>query len=209
MSAGMDDSAEETASLAAPLPAPQAAFAALLQRLGAEGPPPAVMYEQLRRRLIVYFRLQLPAEAEALADETLDRVARKLEQGTGVQQLQRYVYGVARLVCLEARAREQKMHQAVLDPTLALHSGLGAADEAADEAALLAALNTCLGQLGVRSSELILRYYAGQGAAGQRARQGLAQEWNISINALRNKALRIRQALEQCVRRRLQGLGDA
>ena len=77
------------------------------------------------------------------------------------------------------------------------------------EAALLAALNTCLGQLGVRSSELILRYYAGQGAAGQHARLGLAQEWNISINALRNKALRIRQALEQCVRRRLQGLGDA
>ena len=48
-----------------------------------------------------------------------------------------------------------------------------------------------------------LDYYGADGAERIATRQRLAGERGISINALRNRALRLREALEDCVRKRL------
>ena len=189
------------AEAAAPQAEPPSAFALLLQRLGANGRPAAAVYEDLRRRLIVYFRLHLPAEAENLADTVFERMAHKVYEGTEVRDVAHYAFGVARLVCLEAQAREQRRREAAADPTLQPQDlpGTDAADAAVDEAAVMAALQNCLRRLDARSSELILAYYTGDGGEGRRARGRLAQALGLSLNALRNRALRIREALELCV----------
>lgn len=188
-------------------------FAALMQRLardaGDTGTSGAALYEKLRARLIQFFRLHLPAEAEALADVALDRLARRLQDGVPVESLSAYTLGIARLVLHEARARQARQWRAIeleagaLEPApvSAAVSTLETADD--DIEPWLAALDACLGQLGRRSGGLILEYYGGEGAQRIRARQQLAQRLGISLNALRNRALRLRAALEDCVHRRV------
>ena len=186
------------------------AFARLLQRLSADGESGALAYERLRTRLIAMFNLHLPAEADALADETLERCARRIAEGVVVEQVAAYVHGIARLVLLEARQQplQRRAPVEILDRLPAPAETL---DEADDGRLALRALQACLASLGPASADLILRYYTDgrddPGASGGddriRARQRLAATLGLNLNALRNRALRLRSSLEACVRQRL------
>jgi len=178
----------------------RAPFDALFARLGRDEPA-QLGYERLRQRLIQFFRLHMPPEAEDLADLALDRLARRLHEGVAVDHPQRYALGVARLILLEARTRLARQHLAEQDPTWT--DAPDAADAVHLEAAI-AALNGCLEQLGERARALILAYYTADGAQRIRTRQRLAGEFGSSLNALRNRALRLRETLERCVREQLE-----
>jgi DNA-directed RNA polymerase specialized sigma24 family protein len=175
------------------------AFGALLARLLADGGD-AHAYEALRRRLIQFFRLHVPAEADELADVVLDRLARRIHEGVEVASLPSYALGVARMVLHEARAKAARRHIAEADPTLVPDDD--AADDARDLEHVLAALRACLDAAGTMARHLILTYYGGDGAVRIAMRKRLADEHGISLNALRNRALRLRDALEECVRKR-------
>jgi DNA-directed RNA polymerase specialized sigma24 family protein len=175
------------------------AFGALLARLSADGGD-AQAYEALRRRLIQFFRLHAPAEADELADVVLDRLARRLHEGVEVASVPSYALGIARMVLHEARAKAARRHLAEADPTLAPDED--AADDARDLDDVLAALRACLEAAGTAARGLILAYYGGDGAVRISTRKRLADEHGISLNALRNRALRLRDALEECVRKR-------
>ncbi len=174
-------------------------FDALLRRLGADGSD-AIAYESLRRRLIQFFRLHDPAEADDLADTALDRLARRIHEGTEVVSVPSYALGIARMVLHETRARAARQHLAEADPTLVPEPEN--ADEAASADTVLAALRSCLEAAGDAARHLILSYYGADGAGRIATRRRLAAECGISLNALRNRALRLREALETCVRSR-------
>ncbi|HEY6986138.1 MAG TPA: hypothetical protein VH375_08650 [Rhodanobacteraceae bacterium] len=174
-------------------------FDALLRRLAADGSE-AVAYESLRRRLIQFFRLHDSSAADDLADTALDRLARRIHEGTEVVSVPSYTLGIARMVLHEARARAARQHLAEADPTFVPERE--DAEETASAETVLAALRACLDAAGDTARQLILTYY-GDGAAGRIAtRQKLAAECGISLNALRNRALRLRESLETCVRSR-------
>jgi len=175
------------------------AFAALLARLAADGGD-AGAYESLRRRLIQFFRLHVPADPDDLADVVLDRLARRIHEGTDVASVPSYALGIARMVLHEARAKSARRHLAETDPTLVPDDE--AADDASDLEPVLAALRACLDAAGTSARELILTYYGGDGSARIATRKRLADACGISLNALRNRALRLRDALEECVRKR-------
>jgi DNA-directed RNA polymerase specialized sigma24 family protein len=177
-----------------------AAFLALLARLGSEGETAEAVYERLRRRLITYMRLHLPAEADDLADLTLDRMARRLHEGTSVQNVYSYGLGVARMVVHEARARYSREQQSIQEQAPLLEQS---PTEEEESEAVLGALQGCLEQLGRTAADLILAYYGGEGSARIEKRRRLAEELGLSINALRNRALRLREALERCTRKKL------
>jgi DNA-directed RNA polymerase specialized sigma24 family protein len=186
-----DESATRTASTP---------FDALLRRLGgdgAEGPA----YETLRRRLIRFFRVYAPAEADELADVSLDRLARKIHEGTEVLNVPLYALGIARMVLHETRARGARRRNAEADPTWAPDEDDG--KDTADIETALAALSACLDGAGAEPRALILEYYGADGAERIATRQRLAGARGISLNALRNRALRLRDVLEDCVRKRL------
>ena len=179
------------------------AFEALLARLRADGGE-ALAYEALRRRLIQFFRLHVPAEADDLADVSLDRLARKIHEGTEVASVPSYALGIARMVLHESHARSARRRAAADDPTwIAVDDETDGETEAA-----LAALSACLDASGGESRGLMLAYYGADGAARIAERQRLAAERGISLNALRNRALRLREALEECVKARM-GWGEA
>lgn len=173
-------------------------FDALLARLEAEGTSSGANYEYLRRRLLLFFDLHRPAESGTLTDIVLDRVARRLAEGTAVDEVRLYALGVARYVLQETYAREAREERALDDPTLAADT-----DDNENDAEAMDALMRCLEELGSAGASLILAYYDGSGSERIRARRTLAERLGLAINALRNRALRLRETLESCVRRRI------
>jgi DNA-directed RNA polymerase specialized sigma24 family protein len=172
----------------------------LLDHLAAGGDA-APAYEHLRLRLVSYFRLRFPPEAEALADEAIDRLARRLDDGIPVMSLAGYALGIARLLVLETSARQSKERIAARAAMfeLEIHHQEIEPDPAQP------ALRKCLEAIGPESAAFILDYYSAEaGAARIARRQALAEHSGLTLNALRNRALRIRIGLEKCVRARLQ-----
>ena len=182
----------------------RASFEALQRRLAADGQTPGVGYEYLRRRLIIFFDVRAPSEADALADIVLDRMARRLSDGLQIDDVRLYALGIARFVLKERAARSAREELAMNDPTFAPSPD----DVDEDETNALRALLVCLGELGEPNASLIRDYYQGEAAERIKSRHALAMKLGLAINALRNRALRLREVLERCVTQRLSGALD-
>jgi DNA-directed RNA polymerase specialized sigma24 family protein len=164
--------------------------------LAALGEAPGERYEALRRRLLIYFAANRCGVAEEAADETMDRVARRMAEGVEVGSVESFVLGVARNVVREGWRRPKA---AEVD----WNRIPAAAPEAAHPAA--ECLEECLGQMAPASRRWVERFYSGDGGAKIRARAALAAELGIDGNALRVRMHRVRGKLERCVRECLSG----
>jgi DNA-directed RNA polymerase specialized sigma24 family protein len=180
------------------------AFETLLNWLGEGSDSQGVAYLEMRRRLVGYFDRKNCAAPEELADETLNRVARRIEEEGSITSdtPAKYCYIVARFVFLEylrARKSEVPINELVRHP-----AGEVAIAESSDEQEgrekLLSCLERCVGGLPPTSRDLILRYYCGEQRVKIENRRALAQHLEISINALAIRACRIREKLEACVK---------
>src|SRR5262245_63800556 len=80
----------------------------LLARLAADRDVAAAEYEKIRRKLIDLFDWWGSAAPEDDADLTIDRVARKLEQGEVIENPRGYFHGVARNVFFESGRRQAR-----------------------------------------------------------------------------------------------------
>lgn len=170
------------------------ALAALVERLGTGG---AGEYETLRRKLIGFFDLRGAGSPEVAADETFDRVARKLQDGTPVQNLRAYVFGVARRVLLEGERRERR--DRVAQETWVLLHGEPGPDAATEER--FACLERCLAALPAEARALIEAYHGKGGGTAPADRAALAARLGLSDAALRTRAHRIRNELAACLGR--------
>ncbi|HEX6833503.1 MAG TPA: hypothetical protein VF132_08215 [Rudaea sp.] len=178
-------------------------FNALLERLRADGAAGGFSYEQLRRRLILFFRQREPVDAETLADEALDRLARRLDEQVAIDNPALYAFGIAKLMLFEAHARRLR-HDAIRSDVPA-PAAMDPSENDETDPALLAALRACLKTIGPRGCDLIFTYYRDDDARRIKTRRELAAQLGITLNTLRNRALRLRTALETCVRERLRG----
>ncbi len=85
----------------------QQQFQRLLQRLHAHSDRAAEKYEEIRWKLIKFFQWDSCSDAEELTDETLDRVARKLDAGEEeILNVEAFVWGVAKWVRQEGKKRD-------------------------------------------------------------------------------------------------------
>ena len=156
---------------------------------------------EMRRRLVAFFDRKNCLNADELADETLNRVARRLEEEGTIESdaPAKYCYITARFVFMESlRAREK---QAV--PLDEVQENLALATDATEEKErrekLLECLEQCTDRLEAASREIIIRYYFGEERAKIENRRALAASLNITVNALSIRAFRIRDKLEACV----------
>jgi DNA-directed RNA polymerase specialized sigma24 family protein len=164
------------------------AFQALLQRLSADGQRGGERFRILHTKLAAYFTHERCAYPERWADETLDRMAKRISEGQQIEDPNAFAYGVARMVLQEARKAEQRDRDV----------GARAPVRPRTPEAVMQCLDRCLEALSDQDRNLIRRYYA---AARPSDRQGQADELGIGIEALRTRALRIRKRLEDCVTR--------
>lgn len=183
------------------------AFEALLRQLGPDREYAGARYEQLRRRLMAVFEYRHCHHSEELADETLDRVARKLQEMDGRfegDDPARFVFGVAWNVARESFRRPSP---AALPESWEQATASPEADDAQREHDCL---ERCLQRLDAADRELVLGYHQGERSARIRRRSEIANEQGLSPNALRLRIHRLTARLRECVGRcldRQEGLG--
>jgi RNA polymerase sigma factor (sigma-70 family) len=189
---------------------------ALLRFLDPNRDQAAVRYEALRHRLVRFFVWKGCIEAEELADDVFDRVARRLGRGDEIysDDPTRFLQGVARLVYLEYTRKLAKK------PTL-LDTGKHPIVRREEPDYSRQALVSCLEGLRPQEREMLLLYYdlesavrpedgrmvleeSAVGAKGKRRRE-LAERFGLTVNSLRIRVHRIRTRLEKCVREYLKG----
>lgn len=152
-------------------------------------------YEMIRERLIKIFYGNGCFAAEEMADETIDRVSRKVETLSAAYQGEPslYFYAVAKKVFLEfnKQPKPEELPQHL--------SGKESQVEAEAEADYNRCLKECLAKIPAQQAQLIIAYYAGEKQAKIKQRKKLAESLGISEQGLRVRALRIRQNLHKCV----------
>ena len=177
------------------------AFTKLLAKLSADPEVAGVEYEELRRRLIKFFEWRGAFFPEDLADETLNRTARKIDEGEEIEKnVIALALGVAHFVFLEA-TKHPNNRRAPLEDLIPVAAPQERRVEDDDLRAVY--LRECLRGLSKENRELIIEYYGEEGRAKIEDRKALAQKLGISLNALFSRAKRIRDRLEQCVAQRL------
>lgn len=153
-------------------------------------------YTALRQRLIRYFIWERSADPEMCADETLFRVARKVAEGEAILNVRAYVFGVARVVSREVATSARRQVAAMEE--FAARQSAGENEDA--EGGTAQCLGECLAGLSGEQRRFILRYYLGSRHERIENRKRMAEEEGVGLNALRNRALRIREQLEKCTR---------
>lgn len=166
----------------------QEAFEQLLAWLDKDRDRAGERYEDIRLELIRAFQARRCMVPEDLADETIDRVARKVRDisDTYIGDPALYFYGVARMVYLEYL--RSKRDPPSTPPFQAVE------DEHKYEC-----LRRCIDRLTPRNRELILAYYREGEQPNADWRKELAQKMGLEPNAMWVRVHRIREQLRECV----------
>ena len=144
-------------------------------------------YELIRQKLVKIFDWRGVRFPEECADETINRVARKLELGQSIRDLPTYCQGVARLVFLETLKRAEQRQVSIDD--LQSVTAAPELDEGDDEKRQC--FEKCLRELPLESQQLVLKYYQDDRRAKIDNRQAMADLLKIPMNALRSRVQRI------------------
>lgn len=182
----------------------QSAFERLLGWLDKGKTSDGQNYLEMRQRLVAYFDRKNCLNSDELADETLNRVARRLEEGNiEAETPAKYCYITARYIFLESLRGTEKTHLPLDEVLQKTQRQELVAKEQSEEKELkekmLDCLEKCTGELDASSRELIVSYYFGEERIKVENRRKLAQSLGISANALSIRACRIRDRLENCV----------
>ncbi|HEX8118000.1 MAG TPA: sigma-70 family RNA polymerase sigma factor [Pyrinomonadaceae bacterium] len=181
-------------------------FERLLAHLATDRDVAAERFATIWRNLVRTFASRRCHEAEDVADETMFRVARKtrtLKKYTGDFAL--YIYRVGSFVCREWLRRYRKW--------LRLHPDVPPPEsppppEPPDEEPL-DCLDQCLDALPAEDREIAVEYYRFTGRERIENRRRLGEKFNLSPNALRIRAHKLRAQLRGCVERCLGRAGGA
>ena len=170
-------------------------FAKFLARLSPDKDLAGAEYEKLRLMLIRLFDWRGAHFPEECADETLNRVARKIDTGEVIRDVVPYCHAIARLVFLETLKHPDRKRIGLdeLSPIAAVDP------QPESEDTQRQCFKNCLGELPVASQQLILAYYREEKRDKVANRMRLAEELAIPLNALRSRAQRVRNKLEECV----------
>jgi DNA-directed RNA polymerase specialized sigma24 family protein len=175
----------------------------LLMRLDSEPANAWEKYRSLRCRLVKFFECNQCPFPEELADEALDRVARKPQEEV-IRDVAEFVIGVARNLRLESYKKSQREthiedrpggQESLADPRDHEQEIVAKLDHQSS----LTCLRECLGNLKSADRALALDYYSAQEEKQKVHRQKLASAAGITMIALRVRANRLREKLELCV----------
>jgi RNA polymerase sigma factor (sigma-70 family) len=173
-----------------------ATFDKLMELLGPDREQAALEYRRLHERLTRYFDWNGGADPAALADETFDRIERRLDkQGVEgpIENVSAFALGIARRLLLEDLRRQKKAAE-----TGARWSSIDQSDSTEEKELMDEALRHCLSQMPADRRKLIESYYE-HGLSKALSHQKLATKYGITINALRTRVLRVRNELEAAI----------
>jgi DNA-directed RNA polymerase specialized sigma24 family protein len=173
----------------------QDAFDKLLLTFGGDRESGSEKYLEIRGNLTRFFEWRGCPFPEDHADETMNRVAKKVAEGEEILNPAGYAMGVARLLLLEIVKGRQREQSALTE------IGRESEDyEAEDDGeGRLTCLRNCLQTLSPDNRDLILQYYQGEKSEKIQNRKKLMERLGVPVNTLRMRALRLRERLQGCV----------
>ncbi len=124
------------------------AFDRFLATLDSDRDQAGRKYEGVRLRLLKYFQWCGAPAPDIEADETINRVARRIEEGENIYSLNAYILGVAKLVQAESLKKPSRK-QEVIDDAYGIPAPVEE-EEDDDVAARRACLDGCLRNLPER-----------------------------------------------------------
>ena len=165
-------------------------------------------YLEMRRRMVSYFERKGCSTLDELADETLNRVARRLqEEGSLTATVPaRYCYIVARFVLLE-HLREPTRNPLNFED-LSNRSQSSVVEQNDRHEKRLDCLERCLKGVDPEDRTVIFQYYQGAQRIKIENRRAVAAALGLTSNALSIRACRIRSKLETCVKACLSGVKE-
>lgn len=167
---------------------------------GGDGPGIVELFESLRAKLILFFEVRRCADPEELADATLERVIRRLCQGTKVSDIVRFSFGVAKHIFQEY-LRRQRANQRLAEEQkyhITANPGDGGEDSAARERRL-ECLEECMARLREQERTLLYEYFKFKGQPKAEHRRLLAERLNISREALTLRIFHLKRKLRKCI----------
>lgn len=160
-------------------------------------------YIEMRGRLVRYFDRKNCLAPDEMADETLQRVSRRLSEEGEIRDASpaHYCHIVAKFVFLEYQ-RSPSRSQVSLEtvPDLCGDAASPTAATVEEQGIRLNCLEACLQKLPSDRRDLILEYYRDERRSKIVRRRRMADGLGVTMNALTIRACRIRERLEQCVR---------
>jgi DNA-directed RNA polymerase specialized sigma24 family protein len=173
----------------------QDAFDRLLIAFGGDRESGSEKYLEIRGNLTRFFEWRGCPFPEDHADETMNRVAKKVAEGEEILNPAGYAMGVARLLLLEIVKGRQREQSALTE--------IGRENEAYeaedDGEGRLTCLRNCLQTLSPDNRDLILQYYQGEKSEKIQNRKKLMERLGVPVNTLRLRDLRLRERLQGCV----------
>lgn len=175
------------------------AFDEILAWLNPDREVAGTIYVQLCDDLTRIFSWNQCGDPEGLTDEVIDRVAIKIHdvKDAFVGDPKLYFYGVARNLIKEI-PRRVKTHVSLED--VELPATPPAEMEEESEIMREECLESCLQELSTEKRDLILGYYAKEKQAKIDKRIEMARGMGVSLETLRVRVHRIRNALEACIK---------
>lgn len=155
-------------------------------------------YEEIRHSLVKIFAWRGFMDAEDLADETINRVSRKVGQLArdyeGDPAL--YFFGVAKRVVLE-RGRQERPQE--LTEQITAVAQARAAQGSGDSERIHDCLDACLERLAEAERDLVLNYYREAKQTKINFRKELAARLGVDVETLRVRVHRIRVKVQKCM----------
>jgi RNA polymerase sigma factor (sigma-70 family) len=151
-------------------------------------------YERLRQRLIIIFNNRGCAVSEDLADETFNRVMRRLPEIIDSYQGNPapYIYKTAHRVYLDYLQR-------AWEPIPDDFPDRQQPQNSDDQEIIYQCLDQCIQQLSPYNRDLVLSYYRENKQAKINHRKKIAEGLKIELNAMRIRLYRARKSLRQCI----------
>jgi len=173
----------------------QEAFDQLLVAFGGDRESAGQKYLEIRNNLTRFFEWRGCAFPDDHADETINRMAKRVAEGEEILNHSGYAMGVARMLLLEINKGRQREQSALAE----IATAPDVYDPGADDEDRLNCLRNCLQTLSQDNRELILQYYQGEKGEKIGNRKKLIERLGIPVNTLRMRALRLRERLQSCV----------
>lgn len=172
----------------------QSDFDLLLDWLDKDPKSAAEKYESIRLRLTKIFYARGCHLADELTDETIERVTKKIPNIVDTYEGDPaiYFFAVGKNVFREwtRKPREEELP----DKTIIKESNNKKEAELRDRC-----LTKCMDTISDKQSEFILEYYERDKEQKIKLRKKMADDLNITLEALRVRAFRIRKNLQKCV----------
>src|SRR5260221_1110863 len=175
--------------------------AAVSRLSGSQSGPRRGKYEEIRRKLMTFFRCNGFWKAEDHVDETIDRTIRRLGE---VRDLMPFIRGVARHVASEVRRMAPR--EIPLEDIREIASR-GQRDEEGERSfsKRLKWWYECADRLTAEDREMLLQYYQYDRSQKVENKRNLAALMGISTATLRVRAFRARKQLEKLVVESMKG----